>query len=124
MSLKVLVLDGFDPINKHLSADTTTHVEVQLFRGTSEYTAQEPLLSFLRALQPYSYDLIIIGNNQGSGVTKAEAIPVALRPRAVVTWNDAPGGRVEAYRRLGYTHFVTRDKLLNYLDKRPQVYLR
>lgn len=121
--LKVLILDAHDScVGGITTKQDTIHLEGTLFPGTDEYYAEQPLLDFLAALEPNAYDLIIIGNNLGSGYAKAKAIPESLRSRGVITWNDEPGNRSAPYARMGYQYFVSRRNLFDWLIDNPQIY--
>jgi hypothetical protein len=54
------------------------------------------------------YDFVIVGNNQGSGLAYANAIPAEMRPRTLIVWNDYEPGDETDYAALGYEHVASR----------------
>lgn len=122
MPLKVLVLDYNAYILREFPQQEgdVLQEEQQLFYGLDTYEPDDKIVNFLSALQPDAYDFIVIGNNLGAGLVKAEALPVALRERTVVVWNNTPTkSNMEPYAQLGYTRFTARHLLVDYLLANP-----
>lgn len=93
-------------------------LERNLFPFNTTYGKPEAdQVAFLQRLTPQLYDVIVIGNNRGVGVLKAQLIPQSLRERVVIVWNLKPDDHDTApYRELGYRHFSSRDSLEYYLE--------
>lgn len=56
-------------------------------------------------------NLIIIGNNCGAGVFKAEAVADDIKDKTIIVWHDLCEDEQEKtwpYRRLGFRHFAER----------------
>ena len=59
--------------------------------------------------QKQSFDLIVVGNNMGTGLSRASAVWHEVRPKTVIVWNDPPTTiATEPYRGLGFTKFTSR----------------
>ena len=67
------------------------------------------MLSKIVCLLGEPFDIVILGNNMGAGVTIAQNIPEALRSKTIVVWNYYPIPRdVKEYEKLGLSHFCGR----------------
>lgn len=59
------------------------------------------------------WDAIIVGNNLGSGVVKARALPESVRDRTMIVWNRYVPGDGKSYFEMGFRHlgnwYSTRD---------------
>jgi len=66
---------------------------------------------------PDRYDLVVIGNNLGTGFEYARLIPEAMRSRTLIVWNWYKVGNEETYTSYGFEHFCSRDEQVEYLLK-------
>lgn len=121
-AIRVLIVDNM-MLELGLEAETAIDLETRLFSRTDTYVVNPKVVAYLKALKPDDYDLIVVGNNNGAGVEKAAAMPVALRSRTVIVWNSIPGAinRGE-YEAMGFIHFSTRESLWRYLRANPAIY--
>lgn len=127
--MRVLILDLHElHAIRGLSSGDEVHVEKALFGFTTSYSevydlAGNPrVLKYIEDTGP-SYHLIIIGNNTGAGLPKAQALDPSMRLRAIICWNDEPTRLDTApYRALGYQHFVGRANLARYILEHPEIY--
>jgi hypothetical protein len=76
------------------------------------YEVTQRGLDLVGAASPELYDLIIVGNNRGTGLRYVEALPDDMRRRVIVCWNSRPpADEVEEYVRLGVSTFCDRSNL-------------
>ncbi len=66
---------------------------------------------------------VIIGNNDGMGIQRAEAVDESMRAdKACVVWHDYTPGNERPYAKIGFRHFVSRkdqwDKVDEHLIKK------
>lgn len=85
-----------------------------------ELSAKSPLesLSAIRMIQAIineinhvQFDLVVIGNNLGAGLDKAQAIATKqpeLIPKTLIVWNNHTVQDEKPYRQLGYSYFGNR----------------
>jgi hypothetical protein len=60
---------------------------------------------------------VVIGNNMGKGVPKAEAVAEPMRKKACIVWNSKPSSIDEApYKTLGFENFMSRFELTDHLE--------
>lgn len=116
--MRVLFLDDYayllDNLKRHCDLDVVQYG--QSAKGTVIYPeATEDLqaeITRLTAEDP-PFDLIVIGNNLGTGLGRAKAIPDDLKGRTIVIWNANSDQRERPkYERMGITHFGVRDDSL------------
>lgn len=89
-----------------------------MFDQVDTYDPDWRVLRVLAELEPDTFDVIVIGNNMGAGVVKAEVLSEACRSKVVVVWLDTPNEAATLpYRELGYTHFARRKDLEEYLQE-------
>ncbi len=116
-TLKILLLDKYADGVPDL-ADRGIAVQVTHERDWNKnvYEAPRNVIEKIEQLTMLSnFDLVVVGNNLGSGVLKAMAVHRRLRHRTVVVWNDDDFKGKEAYEKLGLCRFMPRQKLRDYI---------
>lgn len=112
--VRVLVLDGDrDPWPSRMEGfevKATFEGRLSLIVEDLGYYLSGYSLSLAETATPELYDAVIIGNNEGYGVRKAQALPRELRARTLIVWNHrmAGGGEESVYSAMGYTRFGQR----------------
>ena len=56
-------------------------------------------------------DVVVIGNNLGAGVAKAQAVVDKMKEMTIVVWNSYHKGDEQPYTDLGLKHFGSRNDL-------------
>lgn len=125
--MRVLYLDQYPQLVKSLfGPDDEVHVEMQFFgidRNEVYNSKGNPLVLDYVKEWGSTYDLIVIGNNLGAGIAKAQALERSARNRVVICWHDEPSEHnIAPYRALGYRHFTTRERLVEYILEDPELY--
>ena len=112
-TLKLLVLDSGPLRPSDTSAITRQglHLEVTTVEDREISDAHgyhfSPRAAELAA-QADQYDLIIIGNNDGSGLAYATRIHGQMRPQTLIVWNRLHPGDEAEYAAQGFEHFAAR----------------
>lgn len=80
------------------------------YKNRSYIPHHEHLAYFAKRVTEGDFDLIIVGNNEGSGVKRVRALPSALLTKVLVVWNNEVnmGENRREYEALGVTRFGTR----------------
>jgi hypothetical protein len=65
-------------------------------------------LQLVREATPERYDAVIVGNNLGTGLSKAANLPEPMRSRTMIVWNQYQPGVERAYAEMGFTRFGQR----------------
>jgi len=81
------------------------------------YKASQVGRDLARRATPEQYDLVVIGNNRGTGVEYARLLLHDIKSRVLVVWNDYRPGDEEIYASLGLEHFCSRPEQADYLLK-------
>lgn len=89
-----------------LTLETRDEVFDDGFPG--RYKVSERSLQLAHDATLKKYDVIIIGNNLGTGVRKAEALPYEVRPRTMIVWNEYVPGDERSYAAMGFKYFGNR----------------
>lgn len=53
-------------------------------------------------------DLVIVGNNRGTGLLYAKCVASTMQCKTVIVWNEYRTGDEQPYAALGFTHFASR----------------
>jgi hypothetical protein len=68
--------------------------------------------------RPAQFDLVIIGNNEGSGMSGARVLDPTMRDRTIIVWDRFTRGVDDVrYREQGILHFTTRILLVDYIQQ-------
>ena len=67
-----------------------------------------------------NFDLIVIGNNLGTGLQYARVVPVEMRRRTLIVWNEYTPGDERGYARMGYRKFASRKDQTDWLIRMAQ----
>jgi len=62
-------------------------------------------------------DLVILGNNLGTGLTNAEFIADPMKEKTIVVWNYYQPGQEDPYAAMGFRHFCSRRDLEKFIPK-------
>lgn len=121
--MKALVLDKYGTaLLGILKPGDEMVVEADLFPNNDVYEPHQAVLDYI-AKEGAIFDLIVIGNNLGAGLSKAEQLPLDARANAIVVWNEDPMPATTApYRRLGYIHFMSRRRLMKFLKDNSEMF--
>lgn len=116
MKLRVLFFDDEDFFAVELFEKDG--VEIELIGETTEeigrsrplggYRVTQRSLLLAREATPEKYDVIIIGNNLGTGISKARELPPEVHNRTMIAWNEYRPGNEQPYAAMGFTHFGNR----------------
>jgi len=88
-------------------------VNLELFSEIDQPHSTEFFEKIRKLTAKKMIDLVVIGNNLGAGVKKAEAVAKKMRDRTIILWNRYTPGCPEEkhYRELGITRFASRSDL-------------
>jgi len=122
---KVLYLDNdscyyIEQINEHIPASISDErLElfgssfVQKFYKNSHYLHDKREVGFLSSLiesaTEKSVDLIVIGNNLGAGIWKAEHVNEKMRGKTIIVFNSYKEEELLPYQKMGFEKFSTRN---------------
>lgn len=105
-----LDLDGLEGF------DVTT--EAQLGNSNGYKAPASVLKRIAQVTKEEKFDAIIIQNNMGIGLEKAEAVDKSALKKIIVVWNSEPKDYEKApYQKLGITHFASVFLLRKCLDE-------
>ncbi len=100
-----------------LSDNVRMEVIKHKFRGgKTEYDANPTLCRKIQKLTSQGeVDIVVIGNNRGAGLERAEAVAPSLRDQTIITAHQYQlGGELEElYAPKGFKHFCKRNNLRN-----------
>jgi hypothetical protein len=109
--IKVLFLDAdqfFLPSSEMLGAE----LEVITFGCKDVYSepSTKDCVEIMKITSNKEVDLVVIGNNLGSGVTRAMFVNEAMKEKTIIVWNNySPLLGVEnCYKNMGFANFVSR----------------
>jgi hypothetical protein len=112
--IRVLFLDadqGFLPSNEMLGAE----LEVTTFGCENVYSqpSANDCAKIKKITSNNEVDLVVIGNNLGSGVTRAMFVGEAVKKRTIIVWNSYSPllGMETHYENMGFTNFTSRGRL-------------
>ncbi|MFA5961449.1 MAG: hypothetical protein WC848_02070 [Parcubacteria group bacterium] len=75
-------------------------------------------------LKDQDFNLVVIGNNLGAGISKAKAVPETMKNQTIIVWNHSTFDHMSIYADLGFQHFTTRTslwtKIQEILKSRPR----
>jgi hypothetical protein len=121
-SLRVLILDS-EGIPGHRLTDllpaelpppvltAIKNADILPISDPMRYRASDRAKQLAQSASLETYDLVIIGNNEGEGLVLAKLLPEELRPRTLIVWFfDSRRTEQLLYRELGFNHFGSRDK--------------
>lgn len=92
--------------------------ESSIVRDQTYKNAPAPLRTAISVMTRNNHaDVVIVGNNLGKGITRAQEIAEAMRSKTVIVWNDYTLGREKPYAELGFQHFCSRADLRQTLKK-------
>ncbi len=100
-----------EDLRRHCDLDVVQHG--QTIEGVRPYPRATDALradiARLTAEDP-PFDLIVIGNNMGTGLGRAEAIPDVMKDKTIIVWNASSDqdGR-DKYEKMGFPHFGVRN---------------
>lgn len=119
-TVRVLFLDDAPWFLPNLEKDDVKlQVEKEGSWGTMDvYSAPRSLCEEITRLTAEGLvDLVVVGNNCGAGIPKAQAIAPCLREKTIVVWNSYYTGLDRPYAVLGFKHFGSRSKLCELIPK-------
>lgn len=104
----------FDWYNYLLNAKD---VEVVWIEGEEAYNFNEKAVEKIGMIKSrlIEFDLIVIGNNMGGGLYKADLIPNDIKDKVVIVWNDDSIQNRQSYMEKGFIHFSSRSGLCDYV---------
>ncbi len=106
MPIRVLMLD-----TKHTWLENGPQFDITygLTRDRHDhYSVPADTRRLARQARVDDYDVIVIGNNLGTGHANAKLIAPELRSRTLIVWHRLPDHGVDLYVSMGYTHFSER----------------
>jgi hypothetical protein len=118
--VKVLFLDDAPWCLPNLSQKG---IELEVIResewGTMDvYKAPPHVCEAVKQLtEEKKVDLVIVGNNMGAGVLKAQAIAEDMKEKTIVVWNFYTLGVEQPYAAFGLKHFCSRKNLSKMVPK-------
>jgi hypothetical protein len=100
----------FCPNGQECEVDSSHHQPAFVGRSSiSYYPTTSDLLEFAKKAFEGNYDVIIIGNMQGSGIRRVEALDKSLISKVVIVFNWGLNPHEDdSYRKLGVTRFSRR----------------
>ena len=78
---------------------------------TNIYTFPTQVCKAVKKLTAGKVDIVVIGNNMGAGVAKAQAVVDKMKEMTIVVWNSYHKGDEQPYTDLGLKHFGSRKDL-------------
>jgi hypothetical protein len=108
-TLRVVWLDGLDPFPE---VDGYNLVAMEGFDGLNAYSPMAKHVERLRSItQGAQCNLVVIGNNMGSGLELAAVVAGPMRPRTIIVFNNPPSEReCQPYKKHGdFRYFCARD---------------
>jgi len=112
---KVLALSGESDFDLE---DFDVITEADLGNSNGYKAPASVLKRIAQVTKEEKFDAIIVQNNMGIGVDKAEAIDKSALKKVIVVWNSEPGDYDKApYQKLGITHFSSVFQLRKCLDE-------
>jgi hypothetical protein len=115
--VSILFLDGFlQLLSDSADSGPKLHVTNESQWNPDKFKAPPALLTNIESFTwRNDFDLVILGDNDGVGLLKAQAIAPKTRPRTVVVWDDYKLGDEAPYVALGFKQFMSRRTLADHL---------
>lgn len=110
-TVKVLLLDGVPECLPELDMfNVKLDIIPEILLGAHDlYSPPPELCEFVRRVTSINLvDLVVIGNNLGAGLVKAQAVAEDMKPKTIVTWNTYRKGEERLYLAHGLRHFCSR----------------
>ncbi|MEK7172803.1 MAG: hypothetical protein AAB740_02405 [Patescibacteria group bacterium] len=117
--IKILALNGEKNFSLLIQGGFDVFSESSLGNNDG-FRAPEPLLVKIKEVteKKGAYDYIIIQNNMGIGVDKANAVAQEMRSKVIVVWNSKPtDSDTRPYRELKIKHFTDSFNFRKCLDE-------
>lgn len=116
--MKVLVLDTYATyISRRLpEIGVILPSEEECERQLMSYSESDEF-RYLIAQHAHDADVIILGNNEGTGSLYLADIPLEKRASTVVVWNNYEPGMEDRYRGWGLGHFCSRRDVCEFVRR-------
>lgn len=114
--VKILALNGDETflLFKRDGFEVTT--ETQLGNYDSYKAPKKTLKEIARVTKEEKFDFVVIKNNMGVGVEKANAVDQSMRDKVIIVWNSEPSdSEKRPYQELSVKHFTTVLEFTKYL---------
>lgn len=113
-AMKVLILDTYATyLSRRLpDAQVILPSEDECLRQLMEYSESSEFRQML-VEHVRDSDVIVLGNNEGTGLLYIGDIPEEKRQHVLVVWNNYTPGNDLPYRRCGIVHFCSRRDAAN-----------
>ncbi len=120
--VKVLYLDlrtGYLPdlTNEHKIRLKVTHKAPGYGPTEGYYILPGTCEAIQKLTENHEVDLVIIGNNNDIGIAQAMHVAPDMREKTIVVWNLFRPGIEQAYAKMGFRHFCSRQNLRTLLPK-------
>lgn len=86
-------------------------VKLEVFFGSRYRVLPEICAKARRCTEAKEVDLVILGNNVGTGLANAKFIADAMKEKTIVVWYDYSLGQEAPYADMGFKHFCSRNDL-------------